>query len=71
MKPKLSVVGGAAVTGLFVVTLLPVLLLATGSPDGTCGVVADASTDAIAATTITRLVEVRSERITSPPRTTC
>jgi len=50
MKPKLSVVGGAAVTGLFVVTLLPVLLLATGSPDGTCGVVADASTDAIAAT---------------------
>jgi murein DD-endopeptidase MepM/ murein hydrolase activator NlpD len=50
MKRKLSVVGAAAVTGLLVVTLFPVLLLATGPTGGTCGVVANASTGAIAAT---------------------
>jgi len=50
MKPKLFAVGGAAVAGLLVVTLLPVLLLATGRPGTTCGVTADASTDAVAAT---------------------
>jgi hypothetical protein len=50
MKAKLTLVGGGAFTGVLLMTLLPVLLLATGPNAGPCGANVNASMAAIQAT---------------------
>ncbi len=50
MKTKLPVLAGGLLSGVLLLALLPLLLLAAGPSTGSCGVAVSASVDAIAAT---------------------